>query len=336
MGVAPNRPEQRRLDGPLPAVGDEGSRSRSERRPGPDVARVGDVVPVERRVGALAARQRGVVGHSQLRALGLSTHRIKHWAASGRLLPVFRGVYAVGHSALPPLGRETAALLAVGPGAVLRHHSGATLLGLLPRGEPGPVHVSVEGRRPRSRPGIRVHCAPHDLRAIRHDGLPVTGVEQLLLDLAATEPASITEEALDNALRKRLTTRPRLLSFTDANRHRRGAHRLRALVAVPHVTRSRAERELLTLLTRAGLPPDATNVKVAGHEADLLYRDAKLIVEMDSWTHHGDRTAFERDRRRDAVHLAAGYRVLRVTWRQLTREPEALVARVARASAAPG
>lgn len=95
--------------------------------------------------------------------------------------------------------------------------------------------------------------------------------------------------------------------------------------------RSEAERALLALLRRARLPPSATNVRVAGHEVDVLYRDQRLVVEMDGYAFHGTRAAFERDRRRDADLAAAGFRVVRVTWHQLTREPEALVAALAAA-----
>ena len=53
------------------------------------------------------------------------------------------------------------------------------------------------------------------------------------------------------------------------------------------------------------------------------------IVEVDGYAFHGGREAFEQDRRRDADLMVAGHRVLRVTWRQLTREPEAVAARLA-------
>ncbi len=57
------------------------------------------------------------------------------------------------------------------------------------------------------------------------------------------------------------------------------------------------------------------------------------ILEFDSYEFHATRAAFERDRRRDATHTRAGYLVLRTTWRELTKEPHALIARVAEALA---
>ena len=44
-------------------------------------------------------------------------------------------------------------------------------------------------------------------------------------------------------------------------------------------------------------------------------------VELDGYQFHGTRAAFERDRRKDAALLAAGYRTMRLTWRRLAEEP---------------
>jgi very-short-patch-repair endonuclease len=60
-----------------------------------------------------------------------------------------------------------------------------------------------------------------------------------------------------------------------------------------------------------------------------MWREQRLIVEVDGFAFHGSRHAFERDRRRDAELLAAGFRVVRFTWRQIAGEPEVVVARLA-------
>ena len=70
----------------------------------------------------------------------------------------------------------------------------------------------------------------------------------------------------------------------------------------------------------------ATNARPGRFEVDLLWPEQRLVVEVDGFAFHGTRAAFERDRRRDAELQALGYRVLRITWRQLTREPEAVIA----------
>jgi very-short-patch-repair endonuclease len=88
---------------------------------------------------------------------------------------------------------------------------------------------------------------------------------------------------------------------------------------------------MLKLLRDAGLPQPLTNTKVEGFEVDFLWPDQKLIVEFDGFQFHGHRAAFERDRRRDQRQIAAGYRVIRITWRQLAEEPLTVVATIARA-----
>ena len=101
----------------------------------------------------------------------------------------------------------------------------------------------------------------------------------------------------------------------------------------PRRTRSEAERELLTLVRAAGLPPPETNTTIAGLEVDALWREQRLAVEVDGYAFHGHRIAFERDRRRDIAMATAGIATIRVTWRQLHDEREAVVAALVRALA---
>jgi len=93
---------------------------------------------------------------------------------------------------------------------------------------------------------------------------------------------------------------------------------------------------LLALIRKARLREPEVNVVVRGYEVDLLWRAERLVVEVDGFAFHSSRTAFEADRRRDAVLAAAGFRVVRVTWAQLAQEPEALLARIAQALVAAG
>ena len=88
---------------------------------------------------------------------------------------------------------------------------------------------------------------------------------------------------------------------------------------------------MLELVRAAGLPRPEMNVMLHGHEVDFLWRDARLVVEVDGYAFHGSRRAFVRDRRRDSVIIAAGMRVLRLTWRQLTRERDRTLAQLAQA-----
>jgi very-short-patch-repair endonuclease len=69
---------------------------------------------------------------------------------------------------------------------------------------------------------------------------------------------------------------------------------------------------------------------------DAVWPRQRLVVEVDGRTFHASRDAFERDRARDAELQAHGYRVIRVTWRQLSARPEVLTARLGAALLAPG
>jgi very-short-patch-repair endonuclease len=99
----------------------------------------------------------------------------------------------------------------------------------------------------------------------------------------------------------------------------------------PALTRSEAEERLLTLIRASGLPQPEVNARVRGHEVDFVWRGQRLVVEVDGFRFHSSRAAFERDRIRDAELAAVGFRVVRITWRQLVDRPDAAMARVAAA-----
>jgi very-short-patch-repair endonuclease len=63
---------------------------------------------------------------------------------------------------------------------------------------------------------------------------------------------------------------------------------------------------------------------------DIFWPDQRLIVELDGREYHDDEDAFEDDRDKDADLVAAGFRVVRVTWNRLTQEPEREAARLRR------
>ncbi len=263
-------------------------------------------------IAALAAQQRGLVTRKQLLAAGIPERSVSRRLAAGRLHRLHRGVYLVGHPVPPPLALELAALLACGPTAVLSHRTAAVLWRFLPSWA-GPVEVIAPDRRCRPRPGLKPHAAKLQRPEITtRQALRITTPARTLADLASV---------LDPTELERATNEAEVLGLVEGRSARAG------------VTRSEAERRLLALLRRAGLPPTATNTRIAGQEVDVLYAEARLVVEMDGYAFHRTRAAFERDRRRDAELAAAGFRVVRVTWRALTTEPEALIARLAGALA---
>ena len=122
----------------------------------------------------------------------------------------------------------------------------------------------------------------------------------------------------------------------NAYPHRHGVARLRALADPGRPTtetRSDGEEALLALIRRADLPVPEVNAQIGNYTADFLWREQKVIVELDGYDYHRGRAAFERDHERDAEHQRMGYLVIRVTGRQLHREPETLLVRIATAIA---
>jgi very-short-patch-repair endonuclease len=253
----------------------------------------------------------------------------------GFLHPIHRGVFAVGHTALPLFGREQAALFACGELAVISHGSALYLWGIV-EAPPPEVHISLIGHHCRTKPGIQLHrTAAIDARdsRIRH-GLPATSPSRSLIDFAATSPAVDLEEVFAEARAMRLVRPGELEAAVDRAGRTRGSARMRGFLTEeggPGITRSRAERRFRRLLREARLPQPRTNVLIAGFNADFLWEHEKVVLEVDSWQFHGHRRAFERDRKKDMVLRDAGYVVIRITWRQFTEELMALIAHVARA-----
>jgi very-short-patch-repair endonuclease len=284
----------------------------------------------DRAIARLARRQHGIVTRGQLQAIGLGRGSIEHRIAQGRLHRLHRGVYLVDHPVLPPLARECAAVLACGEGAVLSHFTAAWLWGVLPSAANG-VDVTVPGDR-RDHSDIRIHRTGRLERAdvARRHGLPLTAPPRTLVDLGGVLSAEQLERCVAEAFVLRRVTRRQMDGVAERSDGRTGIGTLRALLADgPALTRSEAEARLLALVRAARLPPPAGNVRIGPHEVDFLWREERFVVEVDGYAYHSTRRAFERDRRRDAELHANGFDVVRVTWRQIVDEPEALVARLA-------
>ncbi len=129
----------------------------------------------ERSIQAIGAKQRTLVTHAQLVAIGASRGAIRHARLRGRIFPLHRGVYSlVAPEALPPLAREQAAVLACGARTFLSHQSAAAVWAIRPP-VAGDVEVTVVGREAgRRRAGIVVHriADPHPVRPPRPPGDP--------------------------------------------------------------------------------------------------------------------------------------------------------------------
>jgi very-short-patch-repair endonuclease len=337
VSASARRPEQRRTRRAPDRERVENPLGAEERRARAAESLESDVVPADRALAGIASRQRGVVTYAQLRECGLSRHQIDHASEAGRLHRVHRGIFVVGHTALAPFALEHAAVLACGPGAVLSHSSSAHLAGIVDEG-PAVPDVTVAGRRIKGKPGIRIHCVEaFDRRDIwaRH-GIPATTPARTLVDLSAILDDDELDRAVNEAHALKLISESTLAAALDRSAGRRGVARLRRLLAMqagPTITESEAERLALKVIRAAGLPTPRTRVYLCGYKTDLFWPEHRLIVEIDGYLFHGGREAFESDRARDATLTAAGYRVIRFTWRQLVEKPLLVVATVTRALA---
>jgi very-short-patch-repair endonuclease len=197
------------------------------------------------------------------------------------------------------------------------------------------VHVTVVARGRSKQHGIALHQVrrlhPDDETAI--DGIPVTSLARTFLDLAETSATRVLRRAWDEAERLTLLDVRAVQATCDRSPGRRGLAPLAALLAETRAvepTKRELEARLFDLCREYRLPLPACNVLVEGYEVDAFWPAHRLVVELDSWEFHRTRRAFERDRERDTYLQAAGYRVIRITWRRLTECPDEIAALLSR------
>jgi very-short-patch-repair endonuclease len=275
------------------------------------------------RIAALA--RYGVVDRAGLLAAGVTRREIDRRLARGRLHLVHRGVYAVGHPWLSPEGRWLAAVLAGGEGAVLSHWSAAALWRLI-EVDPALPHITAEGRlRPAGVVAHRGSLLPAD-RGL-HRGIPVTSVAHTLLDMAGELDDSGFERLVREAQFRRLFS----VAAVEELLARRRCRRLRELLDDFNPSQSRLEDAFLRLCRRHRIPAPEAQVRGRRRRPDFVWREARLIVEVDSWSGHGNPVAFQADRTLSNAVQLAGWRILRFTWADVTRRPEEVARQVRRA-----
>ena len=223
-----------------------------------------------------------------------------------------------------------AAVLALGPGAVLSHKTAAAAVELLSTAQTL-IDVTVPGaRHARRQRGLRIHVTDkfhrEDVDGV--DGIPVTSVARTILDLAAVLNSARLRRVIEQADRSGVLNLLALQRALDRRPRANGSRQLRAILrdytgAPP--TRSVFERAFLELIERAGLPKPLVNAKLASLEPDIYWPQWKLVVELDSRGFHSDPRTFESDRIRDARLQRLGLRVLRITWKRLKQEPQAVI-----------
>ena len=280
-------------------------------------------ITAERVIARIARDAHGVVTRAELLQTGITADEIKWRLRIGALIRVHHGVYRVGHAAPSTEATYMAAVKAGGPGAVLSGRAAAHLLSLI-KGAPPPPEVTT--RTARKVAGVRTRRAQR-VQAIRFKGIPVTNVPQTLVDLARTldtdELAAVCHEA-----GVRYGTKPHHVEAVLATcPNAPGARKLRdILFGEIRVTLSKLERAFLQLLQEHDLPLPITNRVASGRYVDCRWPEHKLTVELDSYTYHSSRQAWERDRRREREAYAREDQFRRYTKGDIDDTPLTVVA----------
>ncbi len=284
----------------------------------------------------LALAQHCVFGLDQLRGLGLTDDAVYKRLATGRLHRIHHGVYAlVPRELLKREGLYMAAVLACGPGAVLSHRPAARLHGLRNYGHTK-IEVTVPKRSARAHPGVAVHrsttLTQADVTVV--NAIPVTTVARTLFDIADLVTARQLERAFDQADAMQLLDLNEISDQLTRNQTRPAAKAVRHLLQTHYIGSTPTENEFedafLALTRSLGLPDPTPQFYIDPGDgeppirADFAWPDRKIAVETDGRRTHGTRQAFETDRRRDQRLTAAGWKVIRTTWKQLTNRPHEL------------
>ncbi|MDP2712418.1 MAG: type IV toxin-antitoxin system AbiEi family antitoxin domain-containing protein [Solirubrobacteraceae bacterium] len=259
-------------------------------------------------VAWIARTQYGRVTYEQLVAAGVGRNRIGRWVADGRLRREHRGVFTLGHPDRSARGLCMSAVLAAGSTAVASHDTAAYLLRIVP-GLVTPLEVTIAVSSGRRRPGITIHRSRlHRLDHDTLDGIPITIVPRILLDLAPRLSPQRLSRACHEAWVRHATTPGQVEACIARNPHKPGARKLRHALGAD-VTLSDLESAFLVLLETHGLPRPRTNIDHRGDKVDCRWPDRDLTVELLSYRYHATRHAFEADvaRRRRSNHHAYTY-----------------------------
>ncbi|MGD9737152.1 MAG: DUF559 domain-containing protein [Solirubrobacterales bacterium] len=284
----------------------------------------------------MAEAQLGVISRDQLRELGLADTSIDDAVARGRLHPIFRSVFGVGHGPLNVHARLLAATLACGRGSVVSHGTAAWLLGLRDW-NPLDVNVIAPVEHGRKIDGVRRRFVPLpgpgeiELR----EKVPTTNASRTIVDNAGILNRMAMADLIEEAANRRVLDVPRIDAILDGPPRRNARRLLHQLEPWRRykpgiLIRSRMEAKLLPLLTQWGLPIPETNagLRIGGDrfEIDFLWRREKLAVETDGRQTHDNPRAGARDSKRNRALVRSGYRVRRIGWEELRDRPDAVMA----------
>lgn len=299
-------------------------------------------------IAADAAKHHGLV---ERRASRLGKGAWYHAIRSARLESLHPGVARIVGSEKTLDQRIAAAVMAAGDGAMASHRSAAHLHGMpitpVPRrtgshavddiDDVDTVHVTIPTRRRRpSLAGVMIHrpCDLGHLNPHRINGIRCTNVVRTLCDLGAVDTSAV-HGAVGHALAQGGVDLGALESIVEqhAKRGRPGISALRDAIDSWSIDRKPAdsvlEPAMHRLVARYSLPPVEFHPSIEGYEPDFRVIGSCVLLECDGWAYHGlDHARFERDRDRDAQLIAAGWIIVRFTYRAVTSSPARTAQRI--------
>jgi hypothetical protein len=278
----------------------------------------------DRNIARISSKQYGVFSRDQATSAGFSPSAIVRRLRNGEWLHVFPGVYRL--SSVPRSWKQDvmAALLWAGEGSVASHRTAAALLGL---GEiaPGVLEISLsKSRRPIR--GIALHRTG-EIPSCDHaklDRLRITTVARTLVDLGAVVDDDTLEVAVEDVLRRRLTSVEQLQRRLKqlAAKGRPGPLALRRVLAKRYpgnwISGSTLEVKVMQAMRRHGVPPAVPQFQVKDGDrevarVDFAYPDVMLAIECESYEHHSEREDWVRDVRRYNELVSIGWGVICAT-----------------------
>jgi hypothetical protein len=252
----------------------------------------------------------------QLYELGFTRAEVHGLVSRGLLIPLHRGVHAVGQ--LPQLtkGYLKAALLAAGSDAFLSHRTATAVYGLR-EVSTRRIDVTVPWRCRRSRGSLRFHRMAAEPDVNIRNGLPVSSFPQMLIELASQETSHELERLITWGIRKSFLSLNEMRLALARHRRRPGLAKLNAALAAylpTHDRKSDLERDFdQFLIEHPEIPEPQRNIYIDGWEIDCYWSQFKLVVELDGRPYHIAVRDMEKDRVKDAKLLIIGIRTLRIT-----------------------
>lgn len=278
--------------------------------------------------------QHGVITRRQALTAGLTPRQIAYRIETKVWLPIGTSVYR--HNTRRSTWRSNLLGVALELDAIASHRSAAALWGI-DGFDDDPIEVTIGRTTGLHRPHIRLHRTTQwNLRdEVICDGIPTTGINRTLLDLAAVVGRRRLRQAVDDARRRELTDWSDLLATLEAHavRGRNGAGKLRSFLdhhygenTIPLSDWSNLVADLLET-SGLGRPVFEHPVRVETGQVfklDLAYPTERVGIELDSVRYHLNLESFHNDPRRRNLLENAGWTVRNFTWADYRDRPHDL------------